>query len=123
MEPYGLLSYEQALDVFGEQAQALVDGGADLLWVETMSDLNEAKAAVEAARQVTDRPVFCSLSFGASGRTMMGVSPAQAVETLVAFGFDGHWGELRRGRRGDRACFAPDAAPHCKSWRGRAVIP
>ena len=86
MEPYGLLSYEEALDVFGQQAQALVDGGVDLLWVETMSDLNAAKAAVEAARQVTDRPVFCSLSFGASGRTMMGVSPAQAVETLWPLG-------------------------------------
>jgi 5-methyltetrahydrofolate--homocysteine methyltransferase len=86
MEPYGLLSYDEALDVFGQQAQALVDGGADLLWVETMSDLNEAKAAVKAARQVTDRPVFCSLSFGASGRTMMGVAPTQAVETLWPLG-------------------------------------
>jgi len=86
MEPYGLMSYDEALEVFGQQAQALVDGGADLLWVETMSDLNEAKAAVEAARRVTDRPVFCSLSFGASGRTMMGVSPSQAVETLWPLG-------------------------------------
>ena len=86
MEPYGLLSYEETVDVFRQQAQALVDGGVDLLWVETMSDLSEAKAAVEAARQVSDRPVFCSLSFGASGRTMMGVAPAQAVETLWPLG-------------------------------------
>jgi 5-methyltetrahydrofolate--homocysteine methyltransferase len=86
MEPYGLLKYEEALDVFGQQAQALVDGGADLLWVETMSDLNETKAAVEAALHVTDRPVFCSLSFGASGRTMMGVAPSEAVETLWPMG-------------------------------------
>jgi 5-methyltetrahydrofolate--homocysteine methyltransferase len=86
MEPYGLLSYEETVDVFVEQAQALADGGVDLLWVETMSDLNEAKAAVEAARQVSDLPVFCSLSFGASGRTMMGVAPVQAVETLWPLG-------------------------------------
>jgi 5-methyltetrahydrofolate--homocysteine methyltransferase len=86
MEPYGLLSYQGALEAFGQQAQALVDGGADLIWVETMSDLNEAKAAVEAARRVSDLPVFCSLSFGASGRTMMGVTPAQAVETLWPLG-------------------------------------
>jgi 5-methyltetrahydrofolate--homocysteine methyltransferase len=86
MEPYGLLDYKGALDVFGQQAQALVDGGIDLIWVETMSDLNEAKAAVEAARTVSDLPVFCSLSFGASGRTMMGVTPAQAVETLWPLG-------------------------------------
>jgi 5-methyltetrahydrofolate--homocysteine methyltransferase len=86
LEPFGLLSYDEALGVFGEQAQALVDGGVDLIWVETMSDLNEAKAAVEAARQVTDRPVFCSLSFGASGRTMMGVTPEQAVQALWPLG-------------------------------------
>jgi 5-methyltetrahydrofolate--homocysteine methyltransferase len=86
LEPYGLLSYEEALEVFGQQAQALVDGGVDLIWVETMSDLNEAKAAVEAACRVSDLPVFCSLSFGASGRTMMGVAPAQAVETLWPLG-------------------------------------
>jgi 5-methyltetrahydrofolate--homocysteine methyltransferase len=86
MEPYGLVGYEEMVDVFGLQAQALVDGGVDLLWVETMSDLNEAKAAVEAARQVCDLPVFCSLSFGASGRTMMGVAPAQAVEMLWPLG-------------------------------------
>jgi 5-methyltetrahydrofolate--homocysteine methyltransferase len=86
MEPYGLMGYDEAVDVFAEQAQALVDGGADLLWIETMSDLSEAKAAVAAARQVTDRPVFCSLSFGASGRTMMGVTPAEAVKTLWPLG-------------------------------------
>jgi 5-methyltetrahydrofolate--homocysteine methyltransferase len=86
MEPYGLLSYTEVVDVFAQQAQALVDGGADLIWVETMSDLSEAKAAVEAAHKVTDLPVFCSLSFGASGRTMMGVAPAQAVETLWPLG-------------------------------------
>lgn len=85
MEPYGLLSYQEALDVFGEQAQALVDGGVDLIWVETMSDLDEARAAVEAARKVADS-VFCSLSFGVSGRTMMGVTPAQAVEALWPLG-------------------------------------
>jgi 5-methyltetrahydrofolate--homocysteine methyltransferase len=86
MEPYGLLSYADAVDVYAQQAQALVDGGVDLIWVETMSDLNEAKAAVEAANKVTDLPVFCSLSFGASGRTMMGVAPDEAVETLWPLG-------------------------------------
>lgn len=86
MEPYGLLSYEEALEVFGQQARALAEGGADLIWVETMSDLDEARAAVEAVRNVTDRPVFCSLSFGASGRTMMGVAPAQAVAALWPLG-------------------------------------
>jgi 5-methyltetrahydrofolate--homocysteine methyltransferase len=86
LAPYGLLSYEETVEVYAEQALALVEGGADLIWVETMTDLNEAQAAVEGARQVTDLPLFCSLSFGASGRTMMGVTPAEAAETLWPMG-------------------------------------
>lgn len=86
MQPYGLLSYEDAVEVFAEQARALTEGGADLIWVETMSDLNEAKAAVEGAMRAADLPVFCSLSFGASGRTIMGVDPAQAANELWPMG-------------------------------------
>lgn len=86
LAPYGTLRYEEALEVFAEQALALVEGGVDLLWVETMADLNEARAAVEGAKQVTDLPVFCSLSFGSSGRTMMGLTPTQAAETLWSMG-------------------------------------
>jgi 5-methyltetrahydrofolate--homocysteine methyltransferase len=86
LAPYGLLSYEEAVEIFAQQARALAEGGVDLIWVETMSDLNEAKAAVEGARQATDLPVFCSLSFGRGGRTMMGVTPTLAVETLYPLG-------------------------------------
>jgi 5-methyltetrahydrofolate--homocysteine methyltransferase len=62
-----------------------------------MTDLNEAKAAVEGAEQVTDLPVFCSLSFGSSGRTMMGVSPAQAVQTLWPMGLAAIGGNCGEG--------------------------
>jgi 5-methyltetrahydrofolate--homocysteine methyltransferase len=86
LAPYGLLSYEEAVDVYAQQAGALVAGGVDLIWVETMSDLNEARAAVEGVRLVTDLPLFCSLSFGSSGRTMMGVTPQEAVEALWPLG-------------------------------------
>ena len=86
LQPYGLLSYEDTVKVFAEQARSLAEGGADLIWVETMSDLNEAKAAVEGALRASDLPVFCSLSFGASGRTMMGLSPAQAANELWPLG-------------------------------------
>jgi 5-methyltetrahydrofolate--homocysteine methyltransferase len=86
LAPYGLLSYEGAVDAFAEQALSLVEGGVDLIWVETMADLNEAKAAVEGARRTTDLPLFCSLSFGQGGRTMMGVSPKQAAEALWPLG-------------------------------------
>jgi 5-methyltetrahydrofolate--homocysteine methyltransferase len=86
MAPYGLLSYEEAVKVFAQQAGALAEGGADLIWIETMSDLSEAKAAVEGARQATDLPLFCSLSFGSGGRTVMGVTPAAAAQTLWPLG-------------------------------------
>lgn len=81
LAPYGALSYEKAVQVFAEQAKALAEG-CDLLWIETMSDLNEARAAVEGARQVTALPIFCLFSFGRKGRTMMGVTPAQIVHAF-----------------------------------------
>ncbi len=86
MKPMGQLTLESAEQTFAEQAAALAEGGVDLIWVETMSDLNEAKAAVRGARGVTDLPVFCSLSFTRRARTMMGVTPKQAVETLWPLG-------------------------------------
>lgn len=86
MEPYGTLSYADAVQAFAEQARALVEGGVDLLWVETMSDLSEAQAAVEAIKSVCDLPVFCTLSYTKSGRTMMGVKPTQAAGLLWPMG-------------------------------------
>ena len=86
MAPLGALTFEQAQEVFAEQASALAEGGADALWVETMSDLAEARAAVTAARQATDLPVFCSFSFGRKARTMMGVTPRQAALELWPLG-------------------------------------
>jgi len=86
LAPYGTLQYEDAVQAYAEQALALVEGGVDLLWGETLTDLNEARALVEGVRQVTDLPVFCSLTFGRSGRTMMGVTPRQAAEVLWPMG-------------------------------------
>jgi 5-methyltetrahydrofolate--homocysteine methyltransferase len=86
LAPYGTLQAEEAVEAYAEQALALVEGGVDLLWGETLTDLSEARALVEGVRQVTDLPVFCSLSFGHSGRTMMGVTPRQAAETLWPLG-------------------------------------
>lgn len=86
MKPMGRLTYELALEAFAEQAAALAEGGVDLIWVETMSDLNEARAAVNGARQATSLPIFCSLSFGRKARTMMGVSAKQAAQELWPLG-------------------------------------
>lgn len=89
MRPLGLLTYERALEAFEEQAGALAAGGVDCIWVETMSDLTEAKAAVNGAQQACDLPVFCTFSFDTRGHTMMGVSPAQAAGAVKALGVQG----------------------------------
>lgn len=84
MEPMGELTYEKAVEYFAEQAAALAEGGADGIHVETMSDLQEAKAAIVGAHQATDLPVTVTMSFDMHGRTMMGVRPEDAVKALWA---------------------------------------
>jgi 5-methyltetrahydrofolate--homocysteine methyltransferase len=85
--PFGSLTFEKALDCFREEATALVEGGVDFFWIETMSDLKEARAAVMAAREVApELAVFCSLSFTGRGKTMMGLDARQAAHDLWALG-------------------------------------
>jgi methionine synthase I (cobalamin-dependent) len=91
MKPYGKLEYDIAKDAFAEQAKALEAGGADLLWVETMSDLKEVQAAIEGAQSVSALPLVSTMSFETRGRTMMGVTPDQVLEAfkdkgLIALG-------------------------------------
>ncbi len=86
MKPFGPLEFEMAVEAYSEQAAALVEAGVDLLWIETMMDLEEAKAALTAARRVSSLPVLCSLTFRKKGRTMMGASAGQAAEELWALG-------------------------------------
>lgn len=86
LEPMGLMSFDAATAAFAEQVTALAEGGVDLLWIETMSDLNEVKAAVEGARSVCDLPIAATLTFDTRGHTMMGVSPAQAMKSLSHLG-------------------------------------
>ena len=84
MEPMGELTYEKAVEYFYEQAAALAEGGVYGIHVETMSDLREAKAAIEGAHKATDLPVTVTMSFDMHGRTMMGVRPEDAVKALWA---------------------------------------
>src|ERR1700678_1559855 len=76
LEPLGALSLEAAREAFAEQAEALKRGGADLMWIETMSSVEETEAAVAGAR-TTGLPVVATLSFDTNGRTMMGITPAE----------------------------------------------
>lgn len=86
LEPMGTMTPATCFAAFAEQAQGLTEGGADLLWIETMSHLDEVAAAVEGARSVSDLPVAVTLSFDTAGRTMMGVTGREAVERLVPLG-------------------------------------
>jgi 5-methyltetrahydrofolate--homocysteine methyltransferase len=88
--PLGELSYEEAVDIFAEQAGALVEAGVDVVYIETMAALDEVKAAVEGALSVgRGTPVTATLSFDSHGRTNMGVRPEEAAEVLVELGVDG----------------------------------
>ena len=92
LKPVGLLDASDAQLAFKEQAIALAAGGADVLWLETMSSTEEMRAAALAAAH-TGLPVVATMTFDTNGSTMMGVSPQQLVEFyrelvpgLVAFG-------------------------------------
>jgi methionine synthase I (cobalamin-dependent) len=86
VEPFGPLSRELALETFGEQAQALADGGADLLVLETFFAIEEGLWAAEAIGAVTDLPLVLSFSFDQGTRTMMGLSAADVVAATKPLG-------------------------------------
>jgi 5-methyltetrahydrofolate--homocysteine methyltransferase len=79
MEPIGPLTKAQAEEAFAEQARALAAGGADVMWIETMSSREEVEAAVAGAGSV-GLPVVCTLSFDTNGRSMMGISPSDFAD-------------------------------------------
>ncbi len=86
LEPLGTLPYAAAVSAFATQAAALAEGGVDAILIETMSDLGEAIAAIEGTRQVTRLPILVTMSFDTKGRTMMGVKPEKAAQTLWDMG-------------------------------------
>lgn len=78
LQPLGPLTQDEARDVFAEQARGLKAGGADVLWVETMSAADELEAAVSGAGSV-GLPVVATMTFDTNGRTMMGIAPGDAA--------------------------------------------
>jgi len=88
LEPYGDIPFDVAKQAFAEQVRALAAGGVDFFIIETMSDLEEVRAALEAVREHTDLPAVCTMTFDTHLHTMMGVSPQQAVKRLSELGAD-----------------------------------
>lgn len=89
LEPLGMVKEDELKAAFAEQAKGLADGGVDGFIIETMTAMDEIQVAIEAVQSVSDRPIFVSLAYDPAGdaaRTMMGVSPAQAVEVLAPLG-------------------------------------
>ncbi len=89
LEPFGEMSFEEAYRQFADIMEAGERAGADLVLIETMSDLLEAKAALLAVKERTSLPVFVTMTFGEDGRTFLGVDPAAAAVTLTSLGADG----------------------------------
>ncbi len=83
LEPLGAMTAAACEEAFAEQARGLDSGGADMLWIETMSDLDEVEAAVRGARSACRLPIAVAMSFDTAGRTMMGVAGAQLAERLA----------------------------------------
>ncbi len=88
LEPMGTLGFEEAYDIFKRQILQGVEAGVDLIVIETMTDLYEIKAAVLAAKENTDLPVFATMSFEENGRTFTGCTPASMAMTLEGLGVD-----------------------------------
>ena len=84
-EPLGRLTHSSALAGFSEQADALAEGGVDLLWIETMSSTEEVAAAIEAAK-ATGLPICATMTFDTASRSMMGVMPADFAEFARGLG-------------------------------------
>ena len=88
LAPFGRVTAAQAYAAFAEQIEALAGSGADLIWIETLSDLHEVAEAVRAAKELTSLPVTASLTFTRDDRTLLGDSPAQVGEELARLGAD-----------------------------------
>ena len=88
LEPMGSLPFERAYELFREMAVAGEKAGADLVAIETMTDLYEAKAALLAVKENTDLPVLVTMSFDETGRTFTGCTVASMARTLEGLGAD-----------------------------------
>lgn len=88
LEPMGTLSFNRAYEIFKRQVLQGVKSGVDLILIETMTDLYEAKAAILAVKENSDLPVFCTLSFEENGRTFTGCTAESMAIVLEGLGAD-----------------------------------
>ena len=88
LKPIGNFSFDKAKNVFAEQINYLKEAGVDLITFETISDIQEARAAVIAAKEVSNLPILCSLTYEENGKTISGTGAEAAAIILEAVGAD-----------------------------------
>ena len=88
VEPFGSLKFEQAVDIFKEQVKGLLSARVDLFIIETMMDIQEARAALIAVKELSDKFTMITLTYEADGRTLNGTDPLTALNTLQNLGAD-----------------------------------
>jgi len=88
IKPFGTMDFDEAVDVYKEQVRGLLEGGADVLVIETMMDIQEARAALIAVREVTDVFTMVTMTYEKDGRTLNGTDPVTALITLQSLGAD-----------------------------------
>ncbi len=86
--PIGNVEFDEAVDVYTEQARALLESGVDLFSLETMMDIKEIRAAMVAIRQLCDLPIMAMMTFNEDFRTTLGTTPEVAAVVLDALGAD-----------------------------------
>ncbi|MEK9165176.1 MAG: betaine--homocysteine S-methyltransferase [Chloroflexota bacterium] len=126
LAPLGTLEYADAVVGFAEQAGALIGGGVDVIWIETMSALEEIRAAFEGVRRISsDIPIITTMTFDTHGRTMMGITPEQAYKMLSGLGAAAVGGNCGNGPdelltvvKKMKAVASPDAVLVAKSNAG-----
>jgi 5-methyltetrahydrofolate--homocysteine methyltransferase len=129
LAPLGALAFDDAVAGFAEQARALIEGGVDVIWTMTLSDLEEARAVIEGVRRVSkDIPILASMTFDTRGRTMMGVKPETAARSLLDWGAAAIGGNCGNGPEEildviqKMRAVAPDAILIAKSNAGKPEI-
>ncbi len=88
IKPVGELDFEEAVNIYKEQVRGLLEGGVDFFIVETMMDIQEARAAVLAVKESCELPICVTMTFNEDGRTLTGTAPETAIITLHSLGVD-----------------------------------
>lgn len=88
VRPFGDMPFETCVEVYKEQVKGLLEGGVDFFVIETMMDIQEARAALIAVKESCDLPVCVSMTFDETGKTLMGTDPITALITLQSLGAD-----------------------------------